>query len=95
MPLTELWDDGGTLTGGRVRDVGQTEIAELLRSGPVQFLVTDPGRKLKWIPTPQRFEFLESDSNPDRAQFPTRQRTSHLSGVDALVNVLILLEKYH
>lgn len=26
MPLTELWDDGGTLTGGRVRNLDWTEL---------------------------------------------------------------------
>jgi len=40
MPLIELWDDGGTLTGERVRNLDQTDLVELLRSGPVQFLVT-------------------------------------------------------
>jgi hypothetical protein len=65
--------------------------------------VADPGRKLKWIPTPQRFEFWKAIrtqiAHPEKPSTErnvrTRQRTLHLSGVDALVNVLILLEKYH
>ena len=31
MPLTELWDDGDTLTGERVRNVDETDLVELLR----------------------------------------------------------------
>jgi hypothetical protein len=60
MPLTELWDDGGTLTGERVRNLDETDLVELLSSGPVQFLVADPGLKLRWIPTPERFEFWKT-----------------------------------
>jgi len=56
MPLTELWDDGGTLTGDRVRNLDQTDLVELLRTGPVQFLVADPGLKLRWVPTPRQFD---------------------------------------
>ena len=60
MPLTELWDDGGTLAGERVRNLDQADLVDLLRSGPVQFLVADAGLKLRWIPTPQRCEFWKS-----------------------------------
>jgi hypothetical protein len=45
MPLTELWDDSGILTGEHVRNLDETGLVELLRSGPVQFLVADPGLK--------------------------------------------------
>ena len=60
MPLTELWDNGGTLTGDRVRNLDQTGLVELLPTGPVQFLVADPGLKLRWVPTPQQFEFWKT-----------------------------------
>src|SRR6266550_983230 len=92
MPLTELWDDGGTLTGDRVRNLDQTDLVELLRTGPVQFLVADPGLKLRWVPTPRQFEFWKtvrpqdcpSRKNPyTGSNFRTRPRTLLLSGVDA------------
>jgi hypothetical protein len=102
-PLTELWDDGGTLTGGRVRNLDQTDLVELLRSGPVQFLVADPGLKLRWIPTPQRFEFWKTVraqiAQPDkaiyRAQFPNETAYIASEWRGRTGECLILLEKYH
>ena len=58
--LTELWDDSGTLTDERVRNLEQSNLAELLRTGTVQFAVADCGLKLRWIPTRQRFEFWKT-----------------------------------
>ena len=65
MPLTELWDDEGTLVGERIRNLDETDLVELLRIGPVQFLVADPGLELRWIRTPQQFEFWKNGSTPD------------------------------
>jgi len=73
------------LANHSVKNLDQTELVELLRTGPVQFLVADPGLKLRWIPTPQRFEFWKTVqpqiAHPDkpicRAQFPNE--TAHIA----------------
>jgi hypothetical protein len=57
MPLTELWDDSGTLIGNRIRSLDQPGLRALLGTGPVQFVVAHCGLKLKWIPMEQRFDF--------------------------------------
>lgn len=60
MPLTELWDEIGTLTGKRIRDLDLSNVLELLRANSVQFVVADCGLKLRWIPTEQQFEFWKT-----------------------------------
>jgi hypothetical protein len=60
MPLTEIWDDSGTLSGGRIRDLDQSGLRELVLSGSVQFVVADPGLKLNWIPAEECFDFWKT-----------------------------------
>lgn len=103
LPLTDLWDERGTLTGERVRNLDQSNLADLLRTGPVQFAVADCGLKLRWIPTQQRFEFWKAVqlqiANPLKPiylkQFPgeTAYTASEWRGLTG--ECLILLEKHH
>jgi hypothetical protein len=103
MPLTELWDDGGTLTGERVRNLDHADLVELLRSGPVQFLVADPGVKLRWIPIPQRYEFWKTVqlqiADPMKPiylkQFPSETAYTASEWLGRTGERLILLEKHH
>jgi hypothetical protein len=103
MPLTELWDDNGTFSGERIRNLAQTDLLELLRSGPVQFLMADPGLKLRWIPTTQRFEFWKAVrpqiAHPGkpvyREQFPNEIAYIASEWRGRTGECLILLEKYH
>ena len=46
IPLTELWDESGTIAGGRIRNLNENTIVELIRSGSVRFVVADCGLKL-------------------------------------------------
>jgi hypothetical protein len=102
LPLTELWDDRGTLTGERVRKPDEADLVALLRAGPVHFLVADPGLKLRWLSTPERFEFWKTVrpqiANPEKpinpAQFPNE--TAYLASEwrGRTGESLILLEKY-
>jgi len=103
MPLTELWDDGGPLAGERVRNLDLTDLVELLRSGPVQFLVADAGFKLRWIPTLERLEFWKTVrpqiAHPGkpiyRGQFPNETAYIASEWRGRIGECLILLEKYH
>jgi hypothetical protein len=47
MPLVELWDDAGSIAGARVRYLDRDQIAELLRTTPVHFVVADCGLRLR------------------------------------------------
>ena len=60
LPLTELWDESGTLLGERIRHLDQKLIRDLMRTGPVQFIVANCGTKLNWIPMQERFKFWET-----------------------------------
>jgi hypothetical protein len=102
-PLTELWDDNGTLSGKRIRNLAQTDLVELLRSGPVQFLVADAGLKLRWISTRQRFEFWKTVrpqiAHPEkpiyREQFPNETAYIASEWRGRAGECLVLLEQYH
>ena len=103
LPLAELWDESGTLTGDRLRNLDQSNLAELLRTAPVQFVVADCGLQLRWIPTEQRFEFWKAIrlqiADPSRPmylkQFPneTAYMASEWRGRSG--EPLILLETHH
>jgi hypothetical protein len=60
LPLTELWDETGTLPGERIRHVDGNLIRGLMGTGQVQFIVADCGAKLNWIPMQERFEFWKA-----------------------------------
>jgi hypothetical protein len=103
IPLTELWDASGKLTDERVRDLDTSSITELLRAGPVQFVVADCGLKLRWIPTPQRFDFWKRArpqiADPGKPiylkQFPNETAYSASEWRGRTGECLVLLEKHH
>lgn len=61
IPLTELWDASGVLPLERGGDVGSGQIADLLRSGPVQFVLADLGKPLSWVPLDDCYRFWKGD----------------------------------
>jgi hypothetical protein len=103
LPLTELWDENGTLPGERIRNLDETLIRGLLRSGPLQFIVANCGSKLNWIPVQERFEFWKTNRThiadpskpiylnkyPNETAYVASQWRGH-AGED-----LILLETHH
>jgi hypothetical protein len=103
LPLAELWDESGPLAGDRLRTLDQSNLAELLRTAPVRFVVADCGLELRWIPTEQRVEFWKAVqlqiADPSRPmylkQFPneTAYIASEWRGRSG--EQLILLEKHH
>jgi hypothetical protein len=103
MPLTELWNESGTLTDERVGNRNASDLVEFLGAGPLQFVVADSGLKLAWIPTEQRFEFWETVkpqiADPEkpiyREQFPNQTAYVASEWRGRLGERLILLEKHH
>jgi hypothetical protein len=61
LPLQELWDDRGMVAARRLRDLAAADVRELLRSGPVRFVVAGLGAKPKWVPESDCFAFWKSE----------------------------------
>jgi len=103
MPLTELWNERGTITKERLRWLAKSELAELLKAGPLQFVIADCGIKLMWIPAQQRFEFwktvelqIADSAKPIcRAQFPKEIAYVASEWRGRAGECLVLLEKHH
>lgn len=60
LPLAEIWDSTGPIAATRGRQLSTDDIAQLLRAGPVQFVVADAG-PLRWIPTDAACDFWKRD----------------------------------
>lgn len=68
IPLRELWDGSGVLSASRHRDIGAEKLRELIRLGPVRFVVADLGSPLRWIAPKDRFSFWKSEVRPHLAE---------------------------
>jgi hypothetical protein len=67
MPLVELWDESGPVPAARKRDLGVTELRDMLRGGAVRFVVADAGSPLRWLTDEDRFSFWKSEVRPHLA----------------------------
>ena len=61
LPLVELWDDAGSVSATEVRDLAAEHIRDLLRAGPVRFVVADVGSPLRWVPVSDCFRFWKAE----------------------------------
>ena len=61
IPLESIWTDEKQVEASRERYLTATEIAEMLRTHPVEFIVADLGAPLKRIPVDQCYEFWERE----------------------------------
>jgi len=57
LPLRGLWTDRGPITACKGRALSSEAIRELLRCGPVQFVVVDVGLKPRWISRDDCYRF--------------------------------------
>ena len=64
LPLTELWDERGTLTFERGPQLGRDDIASRLRAGETRFILADVGESLKWIPSSEAFRLWKEEVRP-------------------------------
>jgi hypothetical protein len=64
LPLSELWNDAGAVRADLIRDLAADDIRELLRAGPVQFVVADVAAPLRWVPVDDCFRFWKSEVVP-------------------------------
>ena len=56
-PMRELWDQNGPVAAHRSRDLTAADLRDLLRRGPVRFVVADPGSRPRWIPEGDCYSF--------------------------------------
>ncbi len=62
MPLEELWDASRTVQAERKRrSISPDDIRELLRSGPVRFVVANVGHPLRWIGRDDCYQFWKDE----------------------------------
>ena len=61
LPLRELWDDRGPVSEARSRDLTSSDIRDLLRLGPVRFVVADVGAKPVWVLPGECFTFWKAE----------------------------------
>lgn len=64
LPLTELWDGHGVLRLERRRSVGRDQVADLMRSGRVRFVLANCGDPLKWVPFQDSYRFWKDEVKP-------------------------------
>jgi len=58
LPLDELWDERGSVLDTRCMGaIGRQAIADLLRHGPVHFVIADVGQPPVWVASEKCFEF--------------------------------------
>lgn len=61
LPIEQLWVDEGPVNASRTRAVGTTALTDLLRAGPVRFVVINLGERPRWIPEEACFTFWKSE----------------------------------
>ncbi len=64
MPLAGLWDEDGDLSITRKRDLGRKELVELLRKGPVQFVVANCGDRPLWFNLDIAYRLWKNEVKP-------------------------------
>src|SRR5262245_52101336 len=61
MPIEQLWTDDGEMPDTRGSQLKREAVRELLRRGPVQFVVADIGERLRWIPPHECYAFWKAE----------------------------------
>jgi hypothetical protein len=66
LPLSRLTTPRGD--AARQGDAGKMAIRDLLRTGPVRFVVADVGAPLFWVPEADCFDFWKKEVQPHLAE---------------------------
>jgi hypothetical protein len=104
IPLETIWTDEEQLQASRESYLTDLEVHQLLKSSTIQFIVADPGQKLKWVDINDCFRFwktevskhlandfneIELDTFPDNYAYLASRWTAENKPP------IIVLEKYH
>jgi hypothetical protein len=61
LPVEEIWAGRRLVSTIKVRDLGGSDIADLLRTDVVRFVVTDVGKPFEWVPNNERYDFWRDE----------------------------------
>jgi len=62
LPLEEVWqEDGFPISMEKLRPLQTQDVANLLRVGPVNFIVADVGMPLRWIDPSDCYRFWNAE----------------------------------
>jgi hypothetical protein len=104
LPLDELWDASGPILAERSRDLTYAQIRELLKMGPIRFVVADVGHKLDWIAESRCFTYWREAVAAHVADPSRRVNLDEFPGESCFIasewplggsNPIILLERFH
>lgn len=104
MPIEALWDESGETISERVGPLTSSGIADLLRTGPVRFVVADVGRPLQWIAPNRCFEFWKEGLKHNVCEDGKKRPLDTYPGSycflaslwrDTTAGAVVLLEKHH
>ena len=99
-----MWNSVGPLSVAKIRALDREDIAGLLRSAGVNFVVADCGHPLRWIPPTERYQFWKDEAKPRIAapgkclfleDFPELYVYMASEWQTNRGEIVVLLEKHH
>ena len=104
IPVEKLWNSQTELDLERVSYLTKTEMKQMLRTGPVQFVIADVGEKLVWPDQSDAYSFWKNEVEPHFIENPGRILPGEFSNEYAYLvsywsgmtnGQVVLLEKVH
>ena len=104
IPLQSIWNSQNEINIQRSSYVTKERIKEMLKSGPIDFVLADIGSKLKWIVTSDCYNFWKSEVEMHLVEDANKIYIDDLPNNYAYIasewtgdiqTPIILLEKYH
>lgn len=105
MPLHELWRSDGSPIEPRGLLLSRKNIRELLRLGPIEFVIADAGLALQWIPISDCYKFWRAMVKPHLAEPDSKARLEEFPDQYCYFasqwrepnskTPIVLLERYH
>jgi hypothetical protein len=104
IPMDLLWRENTLLEAKRIKYLDQKEVSEILKNGPVQFVIANVGDKLIWTDLGESFKIYKTEIKdfiiPDIEnidQDTLKHGFGYLASLwaDPSENLIILLEKFH
>lgn len=61
LPAEEIWAGHRLVSTIKVRDLNASDLVELLRAGPVRFVIAEVGKPYQWIPNNEGYDFWKDE----------------------------------
>jgi hypothetical protein len=104
IPLDCLWTEDILLEAKRIKYLNQKEVSEILKNGPIRFVIANVGDKLIWTDLGESYKIYKTEikdfiiSDIDKIDLDTLTHGfGYLASLwaDLSENSIILLEKFH